>query len=68
MNIFAFTPAEGSHPPFVSLNEEEGERITLTVRTGDALNAVVNTIELPLEELEIMQEKITSYLSRRLSK
>lgn len=69
MNIFAYTPGGASHPPFVSINEEEdGKKITMSVRQGPAEAHVLANIEIPLEELEIMHEKIGSYLLHRLGK
>lgn len=64
MNICAYTPDGNSHPPYLSLNDDEGE-VSLTVRQGPADNFKQATIKIPIEELIMMHVQIGAYIEQR---
>lgn len=64
-NIFAFTPADaGSHPPYVSLNEYNGE-LVLTMRgySGGGSVASTDKVVVSAEDLRKMAAGINAYLA-----
>lgn len=66
MNVFAYTPSDGaSHPPYISLNEDDAGKITLSAREGPADNFRLVNINLPFEEVVAMHRELGIFIERR---
>lgn len=63
MNIFAYTAHTNPYPPYVSLNEREGEA-QLTVRTEGHNGNQSATCPVPKEQLKALADSIYEYLRR----